>query len=314
MQRKTGLIEIKDAGKNTKVTDYLTYVDYIKAIYDYMKKNRDKYSFLQLSIDLTLGNSNMVHLCVTGKRHLSYSSIQKMSDVLMLKGVDRLYLETMHKYNITRPIEQRDKLFQRLMQVKERSLSTTKDKETLEYYSEWLHPVVRELATVPELKGDPSLIAAQVTPAVTPEQVRKSLSLLIKNHLITLGEDQQAYVQTTDVMLSGHDLESHSLVSFHQQTLSLAKDAVTGFSSEDREFGALTMLASEGILPLLKKEVREFQNRIIELVSKDTGTQRVIQLNVHCFPLSKPLKTHGSKSKNSKKQLEESIHTERSSQ
>jgi uncharacterized protein (TIGR02147 family) len=300
---------LRHAAEAISVTSYLHYREYLEALYTWLKSARDHFSYVQFSEELTLGTSNMVHLCLREKRHLSRSSILKVCAALHLDGRKKAYLDTLHKLNTEKEPEKLPELLQELLRIKEKTLVSLIDKSQLEYSSCWYHPVVRELACMPIFEGNPTLISKHFQPRVSEEQIRKSIVLMLRLGLLIPLKDKPYFEQADPVLSTGHDIVDISTVSYHQQNLDLSKTALSTLSQDEREFGAICMSVSEELLHTIKDKMRVFQREILELVAQETQMQRVVQLNLQFFPISHPIPDLKRKS-STEKSLESSINHE----
>ena len=53
-----------------------------------------------------------------------------------------------------------------------------------EYFSNWYHPVIRELVTMRDFNGDSKSLARMIRPPITVKQAQESVKLLLKLGLI----------------------------------------------------------------------------------------------------------------------------------
>lgn len=266
------------------ITSYLDYRLLLEDLYQAIKRGLNSYSYISYCQDLGLGTSNMVHLCIRGKRHLRSSSIIKISQTLGLKNIDRQYLETLHQFNRIKQVEKKEPLMKRLLHLKEKSLVSLVDRCHLEYYSEWFHPVVREMITCHDFDGTPQWIAAKIYPKITLEQAKSSLILLQNLGFIKKNKETGQYRQTQTTLILSDNIESLSVVRYHQRVLDLAKNSLTEMSEKRRDIRAITMSVSHKSVEEIKLEIINFQNRILEIARKEEHPETVVQLNTQLFP------------------------------
>ena len=65
-----------------------------------------------------------------------------------------------------------------------------------------------------------------------------------------------------------------------------AEEALTAFKAVERHFCGVTVAVPETLLPRLKAELNQFQERLLAMCDEAPGADRVVQLNLQLFPLS----------------------------
>ena len=270
------------------VTQFLDYREYLEQVYQWLKQRKQRYSYVLFCQELGLGHSNMIHLCIRGKRHLRFASLKKISSALQLKGIAKQYLECLHRFNRVKSGEERERLMQRLVELKDKSLTSLVDKCQLEYYAQWYHPVVRELITCQDFDGSAEWISHHILPKITIEQARNSLELLQKLGYIRLDPQTRRYVQCESALVLSDNIESLSVMRYHQKVIDIAKESLTTMDADQRDIRSFTMSVSETALEEIRQAVFDFQNKIVAIAMDDDKPQTVLQLNLQMFPFIKP--------------------------
>ena len=268
-------------------TRYLEYRGWLEHLYLCAKQNIEHYSYIQFSGHLGFGENNVLHLIIRGKRNLSPKALDKIVEILQIKGTERLYLESLVRYCNSRKSEEREELFQRMLQLKSKVLTSPMEQNQLEYYSEWFHPVIREMTAMADFRSDPYWIADHVVPRILPEQARKSLELLDGLKLISYNEELKRHQQTQSIVSTGEEVASHAVVRYHQRVLELARDAITRVDPEKRDISAVTVAVSEETAQMMKAEIQAFRKRLLALAEKDESPDRIYQVNFQLFPFTK---------------------------
>lgn len=84
----------------------------------------------------------------------------------------------------------------------------------------------------------------------------------------------------------------HHLIEFHRSMLERASEALEIVPREEREFGALTLCISEVRYAELRQIIKQFRQELHQRMESSVvaeSAERVVQVNVHVFPLSKKL-------------------------
>src|SRR5690606_35145342 len=90
---------VREEAQRLSVTDYLSYRQYLKDLYEAAKGKVDTYSYMQFAQDLGLSKSNVLWLVVSGRRRLTQATLDKILKALKITGVQRRYFEGLVVYN-----------------------------------------------------------------------------------------------------------------------------------------------------------------------------------------------------------------------
>ena len=275
---------LEKATATVSVTAYLDYKEYLLAIYTFLKEASDRYSYLRFAVDLGFPKSNVLHLVVTGKRPLTSKAAVRIIKSLGLTGTERRYLDTLVKYNNSRQPTEREALFQELLELKNRTLKSSLEKSQLEFFSEWFHPIIREMMLIKDFNSDPAWIVTFLKPRVRPEQARRSLELLERLGLIKFDEETQRHVPTSNQVTTGDEVSSMAVVRYHQKVIELAKESITSVDENERDISAITVPISGETAVLMKREIQAFRKRMLALADESGGQDRVLSTQLPILP------------------------------
>ena len=227
---------------------------------------------------------------IRGKRRLSVKGAERIIEALLIKSIERLYLETLVRYQNARLASDREALFARLMDLKSKSLSSPLEQSQLEYYNEWFHPVIREMVGIRGFNPDPHWIVKHIEPRVLPDQARKSLALLEELKIVKRNENTKQLELTQQHISTGDEIASHAVVRYHQRTIEIGREAVMNFDHTERNISSVTMSISEDVFEKMADEISGFRKRILEISEQSKDPDRVYQLNIQLFPFTKSVK------------------------
>lgn len=268
------------------VTEHLDYKDYLTALYKWLKGYLKRYSFLQFAADLGFPKTNVMHLVVVGKRPLTNKAADRIIAAIELRGVERRYLETLVRYNNSRKTNEREELFQDLVDLKARTLKTALEKSQLEYFSEWYYPIIREMMLLPQFKSDPEWIADHLLPRVRPEQVRKALELLESIGLAKMDPASGRHTPTMNQVTTGDEISSLAVVRYLQRVIDLGKESITTIDEMKRDISALSVCVSPAIATRMKREIQAFRKKLLAMADECKDPDSVYQLNLQFFPVT----------------------------
>lgn len=268
-------------------SSFLDYKVYLESLYLAMKAKTSRYSYAKFAQDLGFNASNILHQIVRGHRPLTVKAAQKIIDALDLRGVEKKYLLLLIQYNNATAVTERESLFNKLVDVKNEVLPTTEDKSWLEFFSEWYHPVVRELVGLPEFKSDPEWISDQIMPRIRPEQAKKSLELLANLGLIVWDKEKRRYQQTEKRIVTGQRVRGIGFTRYHQHMIDMGKESLTRVSGSARDISAVTVSVDLITYQKMKAMAHEFQMKMLDVAETAAEPDRIYQLNIQLFPFTK---------------------------
>jgi uncharacterized protein (TIGR02147 family) len=271
---------------------YLDYKKYLKDLYllskNMLASRGKKYSYLQYSNDLGFSKSNVVHLMIQGKRPLSKKSGKKISDVLQLQESKKIYFEALVFYHNEKDAQERENLFELLLKIKGKDLFAVVEKNQLEYFSEWFHPVIRELVSQPEFQENSNWISDRVFPKIKAEQARKSIYLLEQLKLIVRSEvDGKLKLGSTHVTAPEH-AATIAIVRYHQKLIELGRESLLSSSASERNVSSVCFSLTETQFKKVTQEISDFRKKMISISEEiSDDKKRIYALNFQLFPVSK---------------------------
>ena len=278
---------LRQAAAKMPVTQHLSHRDYLKALYDAVKAEAEAYSYLKYAEDLGFSATNVVRLVIAGQRPLTSKAAEKIAKALDLHGSDRRYWTTLVKYANARLPAERDNLFRLLMSYKTKSQPAELDPVQAEYFSEWYHPVIREMTALADFDGDPEHIKARLTFPLRLEQIKRSLELLEQLGVILKDPATGRYARTATRIATDSEVDSMAVVRYHQKMIEIGRESITVVPEEARDIRAVTVSLPKAALPLLKGKIEEWVAQIAAMEHDDTPGDQVIQVNVQMFPFTK---------------------------
>lgn len=285
MARRT----LQRIAQEVQVTDYLDYRDYLQELYQRAKQETSPYSYQLFAEDLGFSATNVLRLVIAKKRRLATKSAQTIVESLELRRQHRKYFLSLVQYSNARGQAHKERLFLKMVQAKQEDILSHRDRERLDYCSEWYHPVMRELL---RLEGSTSAeaLAAKIYPHVSADKIRRSLALLESLGLIGrnpgTGELQQ--IQGSPIIWPSDATAGQlAITQYHQSFLDVAKEAVTVVPAHQREFNAITVGLSRETFTVLIGKIQALCAEAMALENQSDSPECVAQLNIQLFSLSR---------------------------
>lgn len=220
-----------------------------------------------------------------GKSNLPVRMIAEFAKALGLKKKEREYFDLLVRFNQAKRARLRADLHARIREnfnLEAKALAL----DQFEYYGKWYYSALRSLLGYYPFRGDYAALARQLEPPITPVQAKRAIALLERLGLIARGEDGFHHL-TDRLITTGESFVSHAVIEFQRETMDLAKAALETFPKAERSASTLTLGLSEIGYKALEEKLRTLRKDLVEIARLDRGIDRVIQVNLHAFPLTR---------------------------
>lgn len=287
------LAQIRRSALQVRATDFKNSADYLKAVYMDVKKKVGGFSYRSFAEALGYGPTNYLHLVCTGKRKITLKASSELAIRLALKGNQKKYFELLVARECSHSTHEKEVIFEKLIELKHKSLPQNLERDMMEYLSEWYYPVVRELATLAEFQPDPDWISLRVYPRITHEQAVASLLLLRRIGFLVDDQETGRCLPRNVHITTGSLVQSLSATRYHQIMMELARNALLEVPPQKRDFQALTFAVSSDLLEDIKSDTEQFWKMILAKSESCAEATSIYQLNIQLFPVT--TKDEGSK-------------------
>jgi uncharacterized protein (TIGR02147 family) len=268
------------------VFEYIDYRRFLREYYAENKKSKKYFSYRYFSSRAGIKSPVFLKLIIEGKRNLTRLMIEKFSKAIAFNDKEALYFKHLVLFNQGKTAQEKQEhylvLKSMLGLVKEHVIESG----LYEYYDKWYTSVVRELVCQCDFQDQYDKIAAKVFPRITPGQAKAAVELLLKQGLIIKNNDG-TYNQTEQAITSGSAVTSLAIRNFNRQMAQLAEKSLDSVPVNKRHVSGITMGISEEGYHVLESEIEAFKERVVNIVNTDDKSEKVYQLNIQLFPLTK---------------------------
>ncbi|MBD3322740.1 MAG: TIGR02147 family protein [Chitinivibrionales bacterium] len=283
---------ISGKGRSRVMPDIYQYTEYRKFLADYFKEQKDSnpsFSHQYFARKASIKSSGFVLHVIKGERNLTKPVLLNIARAIGLDPAQTDYFEDLVSFDQAKTQSDREYYFGRIA-AKRRLLkiSSLADRQ-YEYYSEWYHPVIRELITL-DANVDCADLAKRLVPPIMPKQAKNSLELQEK--LGILKKDEFGKYRQAKPFISGGSAERNTaLVKYQKEMLEHTKSAWDRFSTDEMTMHTATLCMSEDLIDTVREEIRTFKKRLLDLIGNDKKLpDRVFHLNINLFPMTKSTK------------------------
>lgn len=274
-----------------QILDYLDYREYLK---DYLEKAREEKSWLSLRYlggRLELDAGNLVK-ALQKERHLPGRCIPALAAEFGLTARETEYLALLVEFNkASRPDRARE-LYEQILDLKFIRPAVV-GKPQYEFYKDWKPTAVLALLHMGPWRGSEVEIASMLEPRCTPQEVLATLHLLKELNLARL-EKGNRWIANESLLTSGEGWKDIAIREFQRQTIRLAERSLERQDPQDRDISTLTVTLGEGDLAKVRELAKEFRRSVLQLASNTPEPDRVYQVNLQVFPLSRTKPKNGA--------------------
>ena len=178
----------------------LQYKDYRKYIRDYYtwEKKRSSFSWREFSRRAKFTSPNFLKLVSEGKSKLSTPSAERVADAMDLAGFEKSFFQNLVIYNQSKDTKKGKVAHEKLQVIAKENAVRKMGVGYQNFYSTWLHAVVRELACATE-KPSVESIAKRCRLVVSPAEVADSIGYLLRSGLLK-SNGRGGYRQTEKIV------------------------------------------------------------------------------------------------------------------
>jgi uncharacterized protein (TIGR02147 family) len=272
--------------RKPNVYSYSDYRSYLSDHYAYAKENEYGFSFRVFSKRANVSSSNYLRLVIDGKRNLSPTMATQFGTACGLSGSALDFFCELVAYGQAPTTRERHRHYERLTRFRPFRAIRKLDAAQAAYHGSWYIPAIRELVRRADFVEDPKWIAAQLLPPISSKDATHALKVLLGLQL--LRRDEQGRLVQTDALVStGPGPLGHHIFTYHHAMLEHAATALDQLPREERNISSITVCVSQEKMLELERRVRNFRRDLLQLAELDNEPQRVVQVNLQLFPLSK---------------------------
>jgi len=271
---------------NTKTI--FQYTDYRALLRDYYNERKDSgYSYRQMNSDLGFTSPNYLKLVIDGQRHIGRNSIPKIIQLLKLNKIESDYFSYLLFFAKAKTDVDRNFYFGHIARIRQNKLIGDITADQISWYSSWYNPIIRELVVGKTLDSiDYTELAKSVLPSIDSRQAKRSVDLLFELGFLFI--DSSGYIAHANPVINTADqMGTTAIKHYHAKMIELGKESIDRYQSSQREISTVTARVSNEGFEKIKLRIQEFRRELLQMVHDDESVDRVVQINMQLFPVSK---------------------------
>ncbi len=266
----------------------LEYEDYHVFLRDWVaskKRERSSFSYQELADRIGLKSKSSLRLVCMGDRDLSPSAAVKFVVAMGLDERETEYFLALVAFNNASDPKERDLYFGKLNRFSKQKKKTVLSAQEFDFFSKWYIIPLWEMVAARPFGGDFKALGQMLEPAISSEDARHALKVLLDLRLIEPEGDR--YVQRSENLQTREELISKTIKGYQRETLELAGRALDAVALENRHISTVTIGLDAENWKRAKDLIAEFRQKLVDLSGGVQGVDRVYQINIQAFPFTR---------------------------
>lgn len=270
--------------KPVSVLDFSDYRAFLAEYFRWHKANERGFSHRAFSSRLGFTSPNFLKLVMDGKRNMGTESLPKITAGLRLNKQETEYFSYLVFFANARNTIDKNYYYGLITALRSRKNIASVVPAQFEYFSEWYHPVVRELVAGLQEPLDFNDLSSKL--GLSPLKIRKSLRTLLRLKLVIVDENN-TYVFSSPLLNTANELDSYAIRRYHSEVLNVAQGKLSTVPPAEREISQLTMKLSKEGFEKIKQRLQMFRQELLQMASEDRGVDSVYHANFQFYPLTR---------------------------
>jgi len=272
-----------------------SYTDYRKFISDYFaeqKRNGIGFSYAFFAKKAGFKSRSFMAKVISGEKALSAASIGRVAKAMDLQKKERDYFRALVLFNNEKSLNKKSRYFENLQSTHQSNKSVLLRNDQFEYFNKWYFAALREIAAYCDFKDDFQKLGALLDPPISAKEAKQGIDLLLRLNL--LKKHDGPFVQTDTSITTGNEVQNIAVANFQRETSQLSQRAITRMGNR-QEISTLTFGTNKTGFKEIQSEIRAFRKKLMSIIAAHKPLDRVYQLNVQLFPMTKlPKKEDGA--------------------
>lgn len=272
----------------TELFQHLDYRDFLRKHVEEKKKTSTGWSLAVWSRSLGLNSTSSLTKVLNGEREPGDKITNSLVKYFHFNHKEENYFKDLIRLSkIKSDPRLKSVLMNQMDKLSPSEMIRLLDDKTFSIIKDWYCLAIREMVRLKDFQEDPQWIAKRLAFPVTEDQIRKTITILLQQGLIT--RDNEGYLQVGEGSLqTKNDKVSEAIQNYHSQMLENAKLAITTQHILEREFNAETITINQSRIPEAKEFIRKFKADFARMFEEAEGDQ-TYQMQIQFFSLTKEI-------------------------
>jgi uncharacterized protein (TIGR02147 family) len=284
---------MNDRRSHLNILDYFDYREYLSDVFTGLKKQRRGFSYRSFSRELGISSHNFLPRIIKRERNLSDEFIPLLCAYLKHSPRESRYFKTLVAFNNEKKPPLKEKFLKQLLSLRVVHEEHKIEDKRLHFFSKWYYPVIRELVSICDFKGNYPLLARHCIPRISAAQAKGAVAYLIDNGFIRKTDDGR-YQVVNHLIATEPEVNSAIIPKYHKITIQQCADAVDTVQKENRNFSSSTLLVSFDLYQEIKKEIFHFRKKLLGMAKECHNPEMVCFTGFQLLPRSEIIKADGT--------------------
>ncbi len=247
----------------------------LNEILELRRKANSSYSLRAMARDLEIDSSNLSAI-INGKRGLPPRRAEFIAKKLSLTAFEKSQF-------INSSYKKKYKLDE--LNSGERGCHIVDEELHYDLIAKWEYFAIFELL---KTKNDNKIDCEWISKRLGISQDKTWNVIKTLEHLGFISTDENNFQLLAESLETTFDVSSEALKTSHKESLELAEEKLNEVEIMMRDFSSLTIAINSNQIPVIKTLIREFQDKIYNLIDQsDMEKNEVYMLGTQFFPLTK---------------------------
>lgn len=271
-----------------RIEDYFCYRTYLSDFFKYKKSSNPNYSYRVFTQKAGLKSSGHLKMVIDRDRNIGDKTLPMyLKGLSFSKKKEKEIFKLLVQYDQTQDLSDKTKIFEKILSLKEKSGASTLQASQFKLLSEAHIVTIYVLVGLERFSGSIDAIQKALSEQVSRAKVEKALLLLLEMDLIEVRGGR--YVQKQGALSTADDIQTIAVNRYHEEMVKLSLESLKKDHFKQRNFNGVTIGIDAEKYGLVCEKLNNFRKELNELLSDDSNANRVYQLNLNLFPLTKEL-------------------------
>ena len=268
-----------------RIFEYDDYRRFLEDFFQEQKKMRATFSHRFFARKAGFTSSSFCLSVIKGRFNLSHVATEKVLKALELDNRQSSFFTALVQYNQAKQATEREDAWMKIQELRRAVEFQGLAVPQHGYFSHWYYPVLRELITHPQWKGDFIQLARWVTPTLSTEVARAAVQDLL-DWGIVIKDPQGRYVASSP-LIHGEGVPPMSLRQIRREYLQNGIGALDALPPSQRFATFTTLAMSENTYDYTLRVLDDARRKIIARAAGDAKVEKVYEMVLQLFPLTK---------------------------
>ncbi len=271
--------------ERVRIFEYLDYREWLRSAYQARKKVNVHFSYRYIAGKISMDSGTLTRI-LGGQRNLDGEAALGLARVFNLTDHERDYFQALVLFCQAKNSTEKNLFLEKVLRLRGSKVKTL-DEHQYEFFRKWYYAAVREMLNFYPYDGNPNKLAKMLRPAITPQEAKDAVKLLMDNGMVEMKADGGSFQLTEKLISSGESIRSVFVHNLQSSMSELGAKALFEVDAAERDYSGLTLSISPKGFQDLKDMIKVFRRDVLERVRKDKDVTGVYQMNFQFFPISR---------------------------